>query len=73
MCIPNDKEVRRMKIVRSNLRLGQRLGGGVKGHSSMNGMTIAAYIGNLIYDDLKKRYPELMKDVPRSEAYIPQN
>ena len=62
-----------MKIVRPNLRLGQRLGGVVKGHSAMNGMTIAVYIGNLIYDDLKKRYPELMKDVPRSEAFVPQN
>lgn len=62
-----------MKIVRPNLRLGQRLGMIARGHSAMNGMTVAAYIGNLIYDDLKKRYPERMKEVPRSEAYIPQN
>ena len=28
---------------------------------------------DLVYDDLKKRYPQWMEDVPREEAYLPLN
>ena len=57
-----------MKIIRPNVRLSLRLG---KAHSAMNGISTAEYVGNLVYDDLKKRYPQWMEDVPREEAYLP--
>ena len=37
----------------------------------MQGVSVAEYIGNLVYDDLKKRYPDWMADVPRDDAFIP--
>jgi hypothetical protein len=59
-----------MKIIRPNLRMGVKLGAVAKAHSAMNGTTMAIYIGHLVYDDLKNHYPELMKEVPQSEAFI---
>ena len=61
-----------MKIIRPNVRLSLRLGGLAKAHSAMNGIS-TEYVGNLVYDDLKKRYPQWMEDVPREEAYLPLN
>ena len=66
-------EVRKVKIIRPNIRLSLRLGGLAKAHSAMNGISTAEYVGNLVYDDLKKRYPQWMEDVPREEAYLPLN
>lgn len=60
-----------MKIVRPNIRISPKLGGLARAHSAMQGMSVAMYIGNLVYDDLKKRYPDWMADVTRDEAFIP--
>ena len=60
-----------MKIVRPNLRLSLKLGGLARAHSAMQGVSVAEYIGNLVYDDLEKRYPDWMADVPRDDAFIP--
>ena len=62
-----------MKIIRPHVRLSPRLGGFAKAHSAMNGISTAEYVGNLVYDDLKKRYPQWMEDVSREEAYLPLN
>ncbi len=58
-------------IVRPNLRLGCSLGAVMRYHTTANRTTAAIYIGELVYDDLKKRYPELMKNIPKSEIFIP--
>lgn len=62
-----------MKVSRPNVRISPRLGALAKAHSTMQGMSVSEYIGNLVYDDMKARYPDWMKDVPREEAYLPWN
>ncbi|MCI1750910.1 MAG: hypothetical protein LKI17_06270 [Megasphaera cerevisiae] len=59
-------------IVRPNLRLGTNVGAVMKYHTAATRSTAAIYVGQLIYNDLKNRYPELMKDVSENESFIPR-
>lgn len=57
-------------MIRPNVKLGDRLGAALRYQATISGMTVMRYVGKLIYEDLKKQQPELMKDVSVNEICV---
>jgi len=57
-------------MIRPNIKLGDNLGAVLKYHCAINGVSVMHYIGRLIYEDLKKKQPTLMKDRSINETCV---